>query len=29
MLTIVLISIFEEDGKLDPQIYLDKRLYEL
>ena len=29
MLTIVLISVFEEDGKLDPQFFLDKRLYEL
>ena len=27
--TIVVRSVFEEDGKLYPQIYLDKCLYEL
>ena len=27
--TIVIISVFEEDGKFYPQIYLDECLYEL
>ena len=29
MLTVIVRSVFEEDGKLYPQIYLDKCLYEL
>ena len=29
MLTIVIRTVFEEDGKLYPQIYLDECLYEL
>ena len=29
MLTIVVRSVFEEDGKFYPQIYLDKCLYKL
>ena len=29
MLTVIVRSAFEEDGKLYPQIYLDKCLYEL
>ena len=29
MLTIVAESVFEEDGKYYPQIYLDECLYEL
>ena len=29
MLTIIVRSAFEEDGKLYPQIYLDECLYEL
>ena len=28
-MTIVVISVFEEDGKFYPQIYLDKCLYEI
>ena len=28
MLTIVVRSVFEEDGKFYPQIYLDEYLYE-
>ena len=28
-MTITMISIFEEDGKLYPQIFLDDTLYEL
>ena len=29
MLTIIVWSVFEEDGKLYPQVYLDECLYEL
>ena len=29
ILTIIFRSVFEEDGKLYPQIYLDQCLYEL
>ena len=29
MLTVIVRSVFEEDGKLYPQIYLDECLYEL
>ena len=29
MLTIIVRSVFEEDGKLNPQIYLDECFYEL
>ena len=29
MLTIIVRSVFEKDGKLNPQIYLDECLYEL
>ena len=29
MLAIIVRSVFEEDGKLYPQIYLDECLYEL
>ena len=29
MLTIIVRSVFKEDGKLNPQIYLDECLYEL
>ena len=29
ILTIIFRSVFEEDGKLYPQIYLDECLYEL
>ena len=29
MLTVIVRSAFEEDGKLYPQIYLDQCLYEL
>ena len=28
-MTIVAISVFEEDGKFYPQVYLDKCLYEI
>ena len=28
-MTIVVISVFEEDGKFYPQVYLDKCLYEI
>ena len=28
-MTIVTISVFEEDGKFYPQVYLDKCLYEI
>ena len=28
-MTIIIRSVFEEDGKLYPQIFLDKALYEL
>ena len=28
-MTITMISVFEEDGKLYPQIFLDDTLYEL
>ena len=29
LLTIIVRSVFEEDDKLNPQIYLDESLYEL
>ena len=29
MLTIIVRSVFEEDGKYYPQIFLDERLYEV
>ena len=29
LLTIIVRSVFEEDDKLNPQIYLDENLYEL
>ena len=29
MLTIIVRSVFEEDGKFYPQVYLDQCLYEL
>ena len=28
-MTIIIISVFEEDGKLYPQLFLDNTLYEL
>ena len=28
-MTIIIISVFEEDGKLYPQVFLDDALYEL
>ena len=29
MMTIIIKSVFEEDGKLYPQVFLDNALYEL
>ena len=29
LMTITIISVFEEDGKLYPQVFLDDTLYEL